>query len=82
MRIENKYYIIMKPGNIDIPIPNNETVFLSNQDDSGFTNDILKANKYVNRKSALIDKNYYDVHTNNGVESDMVVLPMKITYEW
>lgn len=80
MRIEKTHYVIMKQGNVEIP--DNETVYMSSNEDGGFTNDILAADKYIGRKTALVVKQDYDLHKNNGYESDMQIIPVKVTYEW
>lgn len=74
------YYVIMKQGNVEIP--NNETVYMSSKEDSGFTNNILEADKYAGRKAALIVKHDYDMKRNSIHESDVKLVPMKVTYEW
>jgi len=79
MRIEKTHYVIMKQGNIEC---NDETVFISSSRDGSFTNDILTAEKYVGRKTALVIKHDYDMTKNHGYESDMQIIPVKVTYEW
>ena len=81
MRIEKTYYVIMKQGNITI---GDETVYMSSSDDAnkGFTNDIRKADRFNGRKTALLAKQVYDFNKNNGYESDMQIVPLKLTYEW
>lgn len=78
MKIENTHYIIMKTGNIEI---GHETVYVS-EDGDGFTNDIRLATKCANRRAALALKYDLDCHKNNSHESDMQIIPVKITYEW
>lgn len=80
MRIEKTHYVIMKQGNVEIP--DNETVYMSSNKDGGFTNDILAADKYIGRKTALLAKQNYDFNENHGYESDMQIIPVKVTYEW
>lgn len=79
MRIEKTHYAIMRQGNIDI---NNETVYIKDDAEDGFTNDILLATRFANRKTALYFKQDYDMTKNNGYESDMQIIPVKVTYEW
>ena len=79
MKIENTHYAIMKVGNIEI---GNETVYVHDNSESGFTNDIREATKCVNRKTALSLKYDLEFTKNNGYESDMQIVPVKITYEW
>lgn len=76
MKIENTHYVIMKTGNIEI---GDETVYVS---EDGFTNDILLATRCANRRTALSLKYDLDYHKNHGYESDMQIIPLKITYEW
>ena len=78
MKIEKTHYVIMKQGNINI---NNETVFINDAED-GFTNDILLATKFKGSKTALYFKQNYDMTKNNGYESDLQIIPVKVTYEW
>lgn len=77
MKIENTNYVLMKIGNIEI---NEETVYLDS--DNNFTNDIQKAVKGANRRAALELKHYYEVEKNHSYESDLKIVPLKITYEW
>lgn len=78
MKIENTHYVIMKTGNIEI---GNETVYVS-EGGNEFTNDIRLATKCTNRRAALALKYDLDCHKNNSHESDMQIIPVKITYEW
>lgn len=77
MKIEKTHYVIMKQGNIDI---NDETVFMKTGEESGFTNDILAADKFVGKRTALAVKQDYDM--KKGYETDLEILPVKVTYEW
>ena len=77
MTIENTCYVLMKIGNIEI---NDETVFLG--DDDTFTNDIKAAVKAANRITALTIKNGYEINKNHCYESDLKIVPLKVTYEW
>ena len=77
MKIENKYYVLMKIGNIEI---DEETVYLDS--DYSFTNDIQKALRAANRRAALEVKYNYEVDKNRSYESDLKIIPLKITYEW
>lgn len=79
MNIAKNYYVIMKVGNMDI---NNETVYVTDNDCSKFTNDIISATKFADRFTALVCKQDYDLHENHSYESDMQIIPVKITYEW
>lgn len=77
MKIENTSYVLMKIGNIEI---NEETMYLDTDDN--FTNDIQKAAKAANRRTALELKHYYETSKNHSYESDLKVVPLKVTYEW
>ena len=77
MKIENTSYVLMKIGNIEI---DEETVYLDSDDN--FTNDIQKAVKTVNRRTALELKHYYEVEKNHSHESDLKIVPLKVIYEW
>lgn len=77
MKIEDKAYVLMKIGNVDIGI---ETAYLTTN--HKFTNDIRGASKYMSRKTALIDKTEYELTEKDGYESDLKVVPLKTTYEW
>lgn len=77
MKIENTNYVLMKIGNIEI---NEETVYLDS--DNNFTNDIQNAIKAANRRTALELKHYYEVEKNHSRESDLKIVPLKVTYEW
>lgn len=79
MKIEKTSYVIMRVGNIDV---GNETVYVKDDSNDGFTNDIRDATKCKNRKTALMLKHDLELHKNNGYESDMQIIPVKITYEW
>lgn len=79
MKIEDKVYVLMKVGNMDIK---EETVYFSNNDDDRFVNDIRQATKYKDRGTALIDRTDYEVWHNKGMDSGLQVVPLKITYEW
>lgn len=78
MKIENTHYVIMKTGNIEI---GHETVYVS-EDGNGFTNDIRLATKCTSRHAALTLKYDLELNKNNARESDMKIIPVKITYEW
>lgn len=78
MKIEDKRYVLMKTGNMDI---GEETVYFSNCDEK-FTNDIRNALKYVNRTSALWERTDYEQRENSNIDSGLQVVPLKITYEW
>ena len=60
MKIEKTAYVVMKPGNMDI---NEETKFLT--DATEFTTDILQADKFANRRTALEAKHYYECNKNH-----------------
>lgn len=77
MKIENTYYVLMKLGNIEI---DKETAYLDS--DYGFTNNIQEALKAGNRRTALEVKHNYEVDNNHSYESDLKIVPLKITYEW
>lgn len=77
MKIENTYYVLMKLGNIEI---NKETAYLNS--DYGFTNKIQEALKAGNRRTVLDVKHAYEVDNNHSYESDLKIVPLKITYEW
>lgn len=77
MKIENKYYVLMKVGNIEI---DEETAYLDS--DYSFTNDIQTALRAANRRTALEVKHNYEVDKNHSYESDLKIVPLKITYEW
>jgi hypothetical protein len=77
MKIENVQYVIMKIGNIEF---NGETAYLA--PDYNFTNDIKQATKAANRRTALELKHSYEVEKNHNYESDLKIVPLKITYEW
>lgn len=77
MKIENTNYVLMKIGNIEI---DEETAYLDSDDN--FTNDIQKAVKAANRRTALDLKHCYEVEKNHSYESDLKIVPLKITYEW
>lgn len=77
MKIENVSYVIMKIGNIEF---NGETAYLAPNFD--FTNDIQKATKAANRRTALELKHDYEVSKNHSYESDLKIVPLRITYEW
>lgn len=79
MKIENTSWVLMKIGRIDI---DQETVYLSDDSENGFTNDIRLATKCNNRKTALSLKFEFELNKNNGNESDLKIVPIKITYEW
>ena len=67
----------MKIGNIEI---DEETVYLDS--DYNFTNDIHKALRATNRRTALEVKCNYEVDKNRSYESDLKVVPLKVTHEW
>ena len=77
MKIEKTAYVVMKPGNMDI---NEETKFLTGTTE--FTTDILQADRFANRRTALEAKHYYECNKNRSYESDLTIIPFKITYEW
>lgn len=77
MKIEKTHYVIMKQGNMDI---GEETKFL--YDATDFVTDILKADRCVDRRTALAAKHYYEENKNNCYESNLTIVPFKITYEW
>lgn len=77
MKIENKDYVLMKIGNIEL---DEETAYLDS--DYGFTNDIQKALRAANRRTALEVKHDYEVNKNHSYESNLKIVPLKITYEW
>lgn len=77
MNIEKTSYVVMKPGNMDI---NEETKFLT--DVTEFTTDILQADRFANRRTALEAKHYYECNKNHSYESDLTIIPFKTTYEW
>lgn len=77
MKIENTYYVLMKVGNIEI---DEETTYLTS--DYKFTNDIREALRAANRRTALEVKHDYDVDKNHSYESDLKIVPMKVTHEW
>ena len=77
MKIENASYVLMKIGNIEI---GEETVYLDSDDN--FTNDIQKAVKAANRRTALELKHCYEIEKNRNYESDLKIVPLKVTYEW
>ena len=77
MNIEKTSYVVMKLGNMDI---NEETKFLT--DTTEFTIDILQADRFANRRTALEAKHYYECNKNKSYESDLTIIPFKITYEW
>lgn len=77
MRIEDIYYVFMKVGNIEI---GDETVYLNS--DYEFTNDIREALKAVNRTTALDVKRNYEETKNHNYESDLKIVPLKVTHEW
>ena len=77
MKIEKTAYVVMKPGNMDI---DEETKFLT--DATEFTTDIWQADRFVNRRTALEAKHYYECNKNRSYESDLTIIPFKITYEW
>lgn len=78
MKIEDKRYVLMKTGNMDI---GEETVYFSNCDEK-FTNDIRNALKYANRTTALWERTDYEQRENSSRDSGLQVVPLKITYEW
>lgn len=77
MKIENTYYVLMKVGNIEI---DEETTYLASDDK--FTNDVREALKATNRRTALELKCDYEVSKNHSHESDLKVVPLKVTHEW
>ena len=77
MKIVDTYYVIMKVGNIGL---DEETAYLTF--DCNFTNDIKDAAKAVNRIAALSLKHSYDVEKNRCYESDLNIVPLRVTYEW
>lgn len=77
MKIVDTYYVLMKIGNIEI---DEETVYLDS--DYNFTNDIHNALRAVNRRTALDVKHDYETDKNRSYESDLKVVPLKVTYEW
>lgn len=77
MKIEKVNYVIMKIGDIEL---NRETAYLA--PDYDFTNDIQNATKAANRRTALELKHSYEVEKNNSYESDLKIVPLRITYEW
>ena len=77
MKIVDTHYVIMKIGNMEI---DEETVYLDS--DYNFTNDIHQALKAMNRRTALDVKHDYETDKNRSYESDLKVIPLKITYEW
>ena len=79
MKIEDKCYVLIKLGNMDIK---EETVYYSSDPDNRFVNDIRQATKYKDRATALIDRTEYEVWHNKEVDSGLQVVPLKITYEW
>lgn len=83
MKIENTFYVIMRVGNIDCG-EEYATKYMCDKDvdASEFTNDIARAMKSVNRSTALSLKYEYDLQKNHACESDLKIIPLKITYEW
>lgn len=77
MKIVDTHYVIMKIGNMEI---DEETVYLDS--DYNFTNDIHKALKAMSRKTALDVKYDYETDKNRSYESDLKIVPLKISYEW
>lgn len=77
MKIENTNYVLMRVGNIEI---DEGTVYLDSDDN--FTDDIQKAVKAEDRRAALDLKYYYEIEKNHSYESDLKILPLKVTYEW
>lgn len=77
MKIENTSYVLMRIGDIEI---GKETVYLDS--DYNFTNDIREALKAGNRRTALEVKHNYEVGQNHSYESDLKIVPLKITHEW
>ena len=77
MKIENTSYVLMKIGNIEF---NKETAYLDCDDN--FTNDIQNAVKAANRRTALELKHCYEIEKNCNYESDLKIVPLKVTYEW
>ena len=77
MKIVDRYYVIMKIGNIGI---DEGTAYLDS--DYNFTDDIHNALKAANRITALEVKHNYEVDKNKSYESDLKIVPLNVTYEW
>ena len=77
MKIIDTYYVLMKIGNIEI---DEETAYLDS--DNNFTNDIHSALKSANRRTALSVKHDFETSKNRSYESDLKIVPLKVTYEW
>lgn len=77
MKIENTSYVLMRIGDIEF---DKGIVYLDS--DYNFTSDIREALKASNRRTALDVKHNYEVSQNHSYESDLKIVPLKITHEW
>ena len=77
MKIEKTSYVIMRIGDVEF---SKETAYLTS--DYKFTNDSYEATKAANRRTALEIKHDYEVTEHNSYESDLKIVPLKVTYEW
>ena len=79
MKVEKNYCVIMRIGNIEI---GNKTEYAADSYCEKFTSDIMNAIKFGSRTAALYAKSDYEVNRNHGYESDLHIVPVKVTYEW
>lgn len=77
MKIENTNYALMRIGDMEF---HKETAYLTKNHE--FTNDIREAIIAGNRAAALWHKHTYEIEKCNNHECDLLILPVKITYEW
>lgn len=85
MKIVDNFYTIMRAGNVGEYICKEHkesigTAFLTK--DFEFTDDVRSAIKCSNNRTAFEIKHGYDEVKNGCEESDLKIIPFKITYEW
>ena len=74
MKLEKNLYVFMKVGN-----GNRLTEFLTK--DNNFTGDITEAVKCGNEGAVRYLRREYD-DANDNINSDLIAVPLKITYEY
>jgi len=85
MKIVDNLYTIMRAGNVGEYICKEHkesigTAFLTK--DFEFTDDVHSAIKCSNNRTAFEIKHEYDEEKNGCEESDLKIIPFRITYEW
>lgn len=74
MKLEKNLYVLMKVGN-----GNRLTEFLTR--DNNFTGDITEATKCGNEGAIRYLREEYD-EANDKINTDLIAVPLKITYEY